>query len=183
MTVPLKQPGALQRGSHVVSLLISFMSLSKHCQCDLEATANHHKTPINESNHQKKYQTYMWFIVLLMHFRIGTQLLASSTKVSPKQDSTAPMPLAMLLSHSDSMDVNVWARVPSICHTDLDCRMTKFKALNPRVKKVIASTVWSAVNLCCCSKSFILHSRLMCHTIPFCKNKRGTYTMHMISWE
>ena len=23
----------------------------------------------------------------------------------------------------------------------------------------------------------------MCHTIPFCKNKQGTYTMHMISWE
>ena len=125
----------------------------------------------------------MWFIVLPMQFRIGTQLLASSTIVSPKQDFTATMPLAMLLSHSDSMDVNVWARVPSICHTDLDCRMTKFKALNPRVKKVIASTVWSAVNLCCCSKSFILHSRLMCHTIPFCKNKRGIYTMHMISWE
>ena len=59
------------------------MSLSKHCQCDLEATANHHKTPIKPSEKSIKH---MWFTVLPMHLRIGTQLLASSTKVSPEQD-------------------------------------------------------------------------------------------------
>ena len=149
------------------------MSLSKHCQCDLEATANHHKTPIKPSEKVSNIQCTFGSELSLLHHPQKFHL----------SRIYCPMPLAMLLSHSDSMDVNVWARVPSICHTDLDCRMTKFKALNPRVKKVIASTVWSAVNLCCCSKSFILHSRLMCHTIPFCKNKRGIYTMHMISWE
>ena len=65
------------------------MSLSKHCQCDLEATANHHKTPIKPSEKSIKH---MWFTVLPMHLRIGTQLLASSTKVSPEQDFTAQCP-------------------------------------------------------------------------------------------
>ena len=76
--------------SFFAHVLISFMSLFKHCQCDQEATANHHKTPIKPS--EKVSNIYRWFIVLPMHLRIGTQLLASSTKVSPKQDFTAQCP-------------------------------------------------------------------------------------------
>ena len=102
------------------------MSLSKHCQCDLEATANHHKTPIKPSEKSIKH---MWFTVLPMHLRIGTQLLASSTKVSPEQDFTAQCPWRCSY-HTVTQWTQTWGHGCLICHTRLDCKMAGFKALH-----------------------------------------------------